>query len=819
MTLLQDLRFAFRTLRRAPGVSLAAVLTLALGIGATSAVYSVANGILWRPLPVAGADRLAAVYGHREDGGGYVDLTWPDYRDLRAGGTTAFEDVIAYAPRPVSLGLPGSAERAWAELTSANYFDLLGRHPALGRGFLPAEDSAGAAPVAILSDALWRARFGASPAVLGESVRVNGREFTIVGVAPRDFRTPFYVGFQPALWLPAGSAWALLKGGSASLDERGAVNFRIMGRLRPGVDVAAARSAVQAFVAGLAKDYPRVHEGTTGMLFLERDARPEPGLAPAMRLGFGLFLLLAVLVLLVACANVASLLLARALARRREIAVRLSLGASRFRLVSQLLSESLVLALVGGGLGLLLAVFLSGAMQQLLHFSTDIPFVLDFSLDRSVVFFTAVTTLGTTLAFGLVPALQASNPGTASALKSDTGWRGMHRSRLRGALVALQLALSCLLLIGAGLVVRAFQAMGRVDPGFATQHTLLVSVSPGLAGYDSTRGRQLYRELLARLGTVPGVTGASLAQSFPLEFTASSDVVVPEGQGTGTAARPGETIGFTTVGPDYFRTMGTPLLEGRDFGPGDTAGAPLVAVISQAMANRFWPGQPALGKVFRLRSTDGVRATVIGVAADVKYRQLSEAPSPHAYFGVEQDFPSEASLIIRAGADPLALVPAVRREIAALDHDLPVADIKTVDELLAGRALLMPRIATRVTGFLGILALVLAVVGLYGVVAYAVAQRTRELGIRLALGATTRGVVGLVLSDGVKLAGIGIGAGLVAALVLTRVARSLLFGVSPTDPLVLGLVLVALAGVTLLASWLPARRAARVEPVVALKSE
>ena len=817
---IQDIRYALRSLRRTPGFTLAAIGTLALGIGATSAVYSLGNGILWRPLAVPEPDRVAVLYAHRADGSGYEDLTWPDYRDLRAESRTVFEDLIAFAPRPVSLGLTGSAERAWAELVSANYFDVLGRPPALGRAFSPAEDSAGAAPVAILSDALWRAKFRSDPGLLGRTLRINGREFTIVGVAPRGFQTPFYVGFQPALWLAAGSAWAQLNPDPKGLEVRGDVSFRMLGRLKPGVELSEARVAVDAMVQRLAEAYPASNRGTTGALFSESAARPEPGLADTMQLGFRLFLMIGLAVLLVACANVASLLLARALVRRREIAVRLALGASRARLITQLLGESLVLAIGGGGLGLLIASGLSGAVENLLRFSTDIPFVLDFSLDRRVVLFTTAITLLTTLAFGLIPALQASSPATAGALKADAaGWRGVHKSRLRAGLVVAQLALSCLLLIGAGLVVRTFSAMQRVSPGFETRNGLLVSVSPGLVGYDAARGRRVYQEVLARLKALPGVTGVTLAQSVPLEFTSGSEVIVPEGGAAGAPDKAGETVGWTTVGPEYFTTMGTPLIDGRDFGPGDTAGAPAVAVVSREMAQRYWPGQPALGKVFHERTLDGAALTVIGVAEDAKYRQLREAPEPHVYIPLGQDYPSDASLVIRAAGNPLALAPEVRRELAAVDPNLPVSDVKTIDELLAGRALLIPRIATRVTGTLGLLALVLALVGLYGVVSYAVAQRTRELGIRLALGATGRGVVALVLREGLRLAGVGIAIGMAAALVITRVARSLLFGVSPTDPMVLGLVLVSLAGVTLLASWIPARRAARTDPMLALRSE
>lgn len=817
---IQDLRFALRTLRRTPGFALASVVTLALGIGATSAVYSVANGILWRPLPVPDADRLAVIYEREADGSGYDDLSWRDYRDVRAESRSVFEDVIAYAPRPVSMGLPGAAERAWAEMVSANYFDVLGSRPSVGRGFLPAEDSAGAPASVVLSDPLWRARFQANPRVLGQTLRVNGHDFTIVGVAPKGFRTPFYVGFQPSLWLAAGSAWPVINSDPGSLEIRGNVDFRMLGRMKPGVDLAQARGVVEGIVSRLAQTYPASNAGQTGALFLEPDARPEPDMAAQMKLGFGLFLAISLLVLLVACANVASLLLARALARRREIAVRLALGASRGRLIVQLLGESLILAIAGGGLGLAVASLLSGGIQSLLHFSTDIPFVLDFSLDQRVLLFTAGVTLFTTLAFGLVPALQASAPSTAGALKLDgAGWKGLHKSKLRSGLVMAQLALSCLLLIGAGLVVKSFSAMQRVSPGFETRNGLLVSVSPGLIGYDATRGRRLYRDIFARVKEIPGVKGVSLAQAMPLEFTSSSEVAVPEGGNVGTKDRPGETVGFSTIGPDYFTTIGTPLVDGRDFGTGDSAAAPGVAIVTQALADRFWPGQSPLGKVLHVATADGPALTVVGVSANAKFRQLSEAPAPHIYIPLGQDYPADASLIIRTSVAPLSIAPAVRTALNGIDPDLPVSDIKTIDELLAGRAFLMPRIASRVTMALGVLALVLALVGLYGIVSYAVAQRTRELGIRLALGATNAGVVGLVLREGVRLAGAGIAVGLLAALLVTRVARSLLFGVSPTDPVVLLIVLGSLAGVTLLASWIPARKAARVEPVVALKAE
>jgi predicted permease len=807
-----DIRQSWRALWRSPSFTVAAVLTLGLGIGVTGAVYSVGNGMIWRPLPAPGSDRFALVYALR--GQNHDDLSWRDYQDLQLSTGKVFDDLIAYTALPVSLGHASRSERVWAEMVSDNYFTMLDGSAVVGRLFRPGE--ATVAPAVVISEAFWRSRFDGNASVLGQTVKLNGQQFTVTGVVRQGFQSPFYVGFSPALWLRTADFGVLNPGQAAVPEQRGEMEVRIMGHLRAGVDLAVAREAIAAAVAPLEQQYPASQQPFTGGLLLERDSRPEPDMAPAMQLAFKLFLAVGAAVLLIACANVASLLLARAIARRREITVRLALGAGRGRLIRQLITESLVLAGLGGLVGGFVASWMTAGVTSLLDFATDIPFRFDFAPDGRVFWFTAAVTIAAVLAFGLVPALQASSQTLQGVLRGDPP-KGARSTRLFAVLVAAQVALSCLLLVGAGLVVRSLGAMADVRPGFETRQRLLVSVAPGLVGYEEARSRQLYRDLRARLALVPGVAGVTLIDDAPLDFTANSSPMLADGGELRHAA--GTTVGLSQVGADYFTVMGTPLLYGRDFGPGDTVGAPEVTIVSKAMAEAFWPGQSALGRVVRIGGQDGDPFTVIGVAADAKYRNLSETPQSHAYFPIEQQGTGTVTFVFATGSDPIALAGTVRGVVAAADPDLPIAAIRTYEELIAGRALLLTSVAARVTAFMGGLALALALIGLYGVVAYRVAQRRRELGIRLALGATNATVVRLMLGDGLALAGWGIASGVLGAVLLTRLARALLFGVSPNDPVVLISVVLLLTGVTLLASWIPARRAGRDDPAGVLRGE
>jgi predicted permease len=813
-TLVQDLRYALRALRRSPGFTLVAALTLALGIGANAAVYSVAGGILWRALPAREPGRLAVIFG-LPSGGGYADFSFADYREFRAGAYDVFEDVIAYYPVSLALSDEGKNERVWGEMVSGNYFDALGLPAALGRTFLPGEAEPGAAPVAVLSDAGWRSYFAADRGVVGRTIRLGGQPFTVVGVAPRGFTGAYYVGFQPALFVPAGTYDLVLPGTPGALDQHGATSFRMMGRLKPGVSVDRARAAVATIAARLGRDFPATNAGVGATALRELDARPEPEAARGFGFAAGAFLGGIGLVQLVACANVANLLLARATARRREVAVRIALGATRGRLVRQLLVESALLAAAGLGLGLLLAEWLTGLLGSSLTLPTDIPFVFDFSLDAHAVGYTAGVAVLTALAFGLVPAWRASDPAVAPALK-DGAPALAGRGRLRSALVVGQVAVTCVLLVGALLAVRTLRAVGDVAPGFASSGRLLASVSPQLQHYDQPRGQVFYRALLERVRALPGVRGAALADYVPLEFAAHGGSLFVEGRENRPA---GDPTFWNFVSPGYFDAIGTRLAGGRDFGPGDTTGAPGVVVISRALAEREWPGRLAIGRRLRIGTADAPPLTVVGVAEDVKVRQLTETPRPYLYLPLAQQYSPQATVVVHTAGDPLGLAPLLRRTVAELDAEMPLADLKTADALLAGRALVAPRIGAWFATSFGLLALALAVVGLYGVVSYTVTQRVREIGIRMALGADAARIARRVVADGLRLAGLGLAIGVPAAVALARLVRSLLFGVAPTDPTTYAVIVALLALVAAAASWLPARRAAAVDPMLALRNE
>ncbi|MEO8138689.1 MAG: ABC transporter permease [Gemmatimonadota bacterium] len=820
MTLIQDIRFALRTLRRSPGFTLVAATTIGLGVGAVGAVLSIANTFLWRPLPVRAPERLALIYAQRTATGEYQDFSYADYLDLQHAAP--FEGMIAYTAIPVSIGVAGAGERVYGELVSGNYFDFLGVSPALGRGFNAEEGgSAGGPPVVVVSDGFYRARLGADPRELGRTIRINGHEFTVIGVAPPEFHGIYYVGFSSQFWVPVTQYSVLTPGTRTRLDDRGQTSLRMMGRLRPGTTVEQASQAVAAIASRLATEFPATNAGLTAEAILERDARPEAGpLAAGTRLLFRILLGVGALVVLVAAANVTSLLLARAISRQREIALRLALGASRRRLLAQLFTESLVLALLGGVLGVGFAVAAGGALAGAVRFPTDIPFALDFPLDFRVLGWTAVATLLAAIGFGLLPALQSSNPSLVSTLKDGGGGgQGRRRAGLRSALVVGQVAVSCLLLVGTGLGLRTLLAMRQVKPGFDTDSMLLVSVNPALAGYDGPRSARFYATLLEGARRLPGVADATLAGALPLEFLARDGGLFVDGAESQGTKQNGELAGWSSVSPGYFTAIGTRLLEGREFLASDDSGAAPVAIVSEALARHSWPGRSAIGQRVRIGAADARPTEVIGVAADVKVRRLTEAPQLYVYRPIAQDPVDAATLVLRTSLAPLSLAPAVRELVGRLDPDIPVADIKTFDDLLQGRALLFPRFAAVISGALGGLALLLAVVGLYGLVAYTVSQRRRELGIRVALGATGLEIARLVMANGMRLASLGVGIGIAAAMGLAQVVSGLLFGVSPTDSLVLAVVAFLLVFVALSASYIPARRAARVDPMVALRSE
>jgi predicted permease len=802
-----DLRHAVRLLARSPGFTAVAVLTLAVGLGANATVLSWIRGLLLEPLPgVPRQEELLVVSGASRTGD-HRSLSIPDARSLDRDQDRA--RVIAFEVTPMSLTVGQSPERVWGCIASGSFFEVLGVRAALGRTFRPEEDSTPKThPVAVLAHHFWQDRFEGDPAIVGKTVLLNRLPFTVIGVAPEGFQGA-QVGFRPDLWVPLAMQELVIPGGNW-VDERGSRWLVGLARLRPGVSREQADAAIQAVSARLGRDWPDSNDGVTYRLFpyWKDPDGPSGFLMPVL----AVLAAMAALVLLLACANVANLLLVRALGRRREIAVRSSLGAGHGRLVRQLLAESLVLALPAGLLGVLLAL---ASVRLLAAFvpPLDMPLAPTFRLDAQVLAFTAALTVMTGLLFGLAPAAQAAPSRIAAVLRDESASTlGGRKGRARSFLVAAQVALSCVLLIAAGLFLRSLRRGGEIDTGFATRSALLASLDLFPVGYDEARGRIFYRQAVERLGRLPGVESATVAALLPLGFSSNSTNLRIDGYEP--EPREEVVVSFNNVGPAYFETLGIPLKAGRGFDlRDDEHGAPAM-VVNETMASRYWPGGNALGGRVHGYGKD---FTVVGIARDGKYQSLGEAPRPFFYVPILQVYRSRAVIHLRTAGDPLHLAPALRGEVRRLDPDLPLSAVKSMRQHLR-LSLFTQRLAASFLGAFGLLALVLATVGLYSVIRYAVSQRTRELGVRMALGAQPRDVERMVLSEGMRLALAGLAAGLAGAFAVTRFLESQLLGVSATDPLVFAGVALLLAGVCALASWLPARRAAAVDPMAALRS-
>jgi predicted permease len=688
---------------------------------------------------------------------------------------------------------------------------------------LPEDDSS---TVAVISYDLWRSRFNSAPDVLGRTVQLSGRTFSIVGVAAEGFKG---TSLRSALsiWVPLTVyVQAASPAGSSPLLRRGSRGYFIVGRLKPGVTVEQAQANVTAIGAQLAQAYPQSNMGTLAQPDQPRplsvvpldQAMVGPDVRDATKRIGGILMAVVGLVLLIACANVANLLLSRARGRHKEIAVRLALGATRARIVRQMLTENMLISVLGGGLGLLLALWLADELVSLDAFATFVS--LTPTLDLRVLGFTLLVSLLTGALFGLAPALHASNPDLAPVLKNaDPSGRISRRFGLRNALVVFQISLSLVLLIGAGLFLRSLQQAYATDLGFDTRDALLASVDMARQGYNEAQGRNLYQQFVDGIQAMPGVRGVTLAQYIPVNAGGSRTGVYIEGY----TAQPGEDLelNLNVVDANYFQTLGVPLLAGRAFAEQDTATSAKVMMINEAFARRFWPGQPvqeAVGKNLSISGARGPFYEVVGVVKTGKYRNLREAPLPFMFVALSQEYRSRVTLFLRAADDPARLIPALRAELQKLDKTVPLFDVKTLDVHL-GRALAQERTNAWLIGSFGVLAAALAAVGIYGVMSYTVTQRTHELGIRLALGATRGDVLRLVVGRGMVLTSIGLVIGLGSALALTRVVSTLLYGVSATDPPTFVVVAIALAGVALGACFIPARRAATVDPLVALRYE
>jgi predicted permease len=812
--LLQDLRYGARMLSQQPGFTAVAVLSLALGIGATTTVFSLANAVLLRPLPVKDPDTLVTVNKPDSNGSGIHTISYPDYLDYRSRNEV-FSDLLVWSEASLSLNLDGQAEQAYGMVVSGNYFSMLGVQPAMGRFFTAEEDhTPGAQPVVVLSYALWQGRFGGDPSVIGQNIKLKGYPFTVIGVAPKGFTSTYNV-FAPALYVPLMMQEQVLPKPDR-FGQRMTKYLKVTGRLKPGVTREQAQAALSLLDRQLEEDYSE-QGGTSRRPNLSVELVPVGSFPLEIRLALlgGASLLLAIVgsVLLIACANVAGMLLARATVRQREIAVRLALGATRQRLIRQLLTESSLLFCVAGVLGVGLTVWLTRLLSSI-TLPIALPFAVEAKVDWRVLSFALLLALLTSIIFGLAPALEASRADLHTALKDAPAARGVKRSRLRQAFVVGQIALSLALLICAGLFARALQYAQTIYPGRQPETVLTATMDPREHGYSVARAREFYQQLTERVAALPGVEAVSLARELQIgDGYSTTSLAIKD-----VPLESNLKVEANTIAPNYFQTMGIALLAGRDFTPADREGAPRVVIINEAMARRFWPGASALGRQVQVGGAEW--AEVIGVVENGKHRVAGETPPPFVYmpFLQSQNGITNMTLVLRQRGDAANGLAAVRREVQALDPNLPVQAAMTLTE--AVRLVTLPwEVAGTLANAFGLIGLVLAALGIYGLVSYTVNQRTHEIGVRVALGAQRRDIFKLVLGQGFKLALLGIAVGLALSFGLTRALADLLFGVSASDPATYLSISSLLVLVALLACFVPARRATKVDPMRALRQE
>jgi putative ABC transport system permease protein len=814
----QDVRFAVRTLARTPGFAAAALATLALGIGANAAIFCLVNSLVRQELPVPDPSGLVHVYQTRADRpDDYFPLSLVDYRYYREHAES-FEELAAHYPTaPLHLIVGDATEAITGSVVTASYFGLLGISPAAGRFFLDEEDRVpGRDAVAVISHAFWQRRFNAEPRAIGSTISLNGTTFTVVGVAPRGFVGVLVGGASLEVWIPS----AMFRVGYRYCDafQRDCTIVNMLGRLKRDRSVAAAQRELDVLARRLEAAYPAENKGR-GLRAL-----PARGSYPAQQAEADrpvkILLVTVGLVLVIACANLAALLLARGMHRRREIAIRLALGANRGQLIRQLLVESLVLSLTGGALGLIVA---SGLKEYLWSFyGTDYAGrALNFSLDidRVVLLATLGLSILTGVLFGLVPALQTSRPDVVPVLKDETSAGGLRRSRFRDALIVAQVAASIVLLVGAGLLVRSLATIYH-GPGFDPRPVAILRLRPSLVEYDVPKARQFQRRVIERLEALPGVLSASPSDVFPYlgGWGSAAGIWIP--------SRPPERtedafhVATAKIGPSFFKTIGASLVEGREFGEQDGKLAPRVVIVNEALARRFWPDGQVVGETLVV---DGEPREVVGVVRLAAYHNLTERPSPYLFLNYWQSetanlWDGDARLHVRVAGDPAAMLGMLRREIAAVDPNVPISEDHPLT-LRLEHTFKALRVARAMLTGVGSLAVLLSAIGLYGGLAYNVARRTREIAIRIALGADRVTVAGLVLGQGARLTIAGVAIGLTGAFIASRFLSSLLYGVNPHDRLTFVAVPITLCAVALLASYIPARRAIRVDPMIALRSE
>ncbi|HKW64667.1 MAG TPA: ABC transporter permease [Candidatus Acidoferrum sp.] len=819
--LLQDLRYALRMLRKSPGFTIVAVLTLALGIGANTAIFSVINSILFKPLPVQAPQELVDVFNTPPKDEAilqYVPLAYPDYVDYR-DQNTQLTGLLAFAPTEVALERENESELIPVEEVTGNYFQVLGLQLKLGRGFDEAQDRVpGGDPAVVLSYAAWQSQFAGDPNIIGKTITINERPVTVVGVAPQNFHGLMRV-VAPDLWVPISMDSVLHLGNP--VEDRGSQWMFTMGRLKHGASLGQAQAELQSVAARLIRMYPKSNKERSVVLLPADQVKIFPEADKAVFAASIVLLGFAGLILLIACANITGMLIARATGRRREIAIRMALGGGRLRLVRQLLTENLLLSLLGGTSALLITSLLNGVLSRALaSFSTSLPIGLGLTIDIDgrVLGFALAAVLGTTFLIGLIPALKTSKQSLADTLKMETGaatgTRGKHR--LLNTLVVGQLAISVMLLICAGLSLRSLWNESLVNPGFEPANMVTAAFNPSLAGYNTQQASAFYEQLTARIQALPGVESASDTDRLPLTLVVQIGTCAPEGRENDPRAK--LSVGTATVDTNYFKTMRIPILRGRAFDDKDKQKSMPVVIVNQTLANRFWQGQDPIGKRLVFGGEIKNYYEVVGVATDGKYITLGEASRPYAYRAMRQEEYKDRTLVARTMSDPRAALALIRNVSRQLDPKVPVTNIKTVQQATSA-ALLLPRAGGIMFGLFGSLGLVLASIGLYGVFAYTVAQRTHEIGVRMALGANPLDIVRMVMRRGMGLALIGAVLGLIGAFALTRELSIILYGVSATDPLTFVTVAMVLILVAMAACYVPARRAMRVDPMVSLRYE
>jgi len=817
-TLIQDIRYGLRALAKNPGFTLVVALTLGLGIGANTAIFSVVNSFLLRPLPVKDPKELVVLAVTHEGNEDPHPVSYLDFKDYREQ-SDKFADLAGYNINFVGLSADGRADRVTVSYVTSNFFPMLGVNAALGRVYQRGEgDNANTPLLMVLGHSFWKRRFAGDAGVIGKNVVINGLPATIIGVTPESFHGAYALADMET-YLPFGAQYQS-KASREILEGRENHNFRVVARPKPGVTIHEAEASLQVIAKRLEAQYPTTNKTVAVHVYPETSARPEPNSVRVMPVVSTIFLSLAGLVLLVACVNVANLMLVRGTMRQKELAIRAALGAGRSRLVRQLLTESLMLSGLGGLAGVAFGSWASSLLSSI-RLPIDLPILFDFNMDWRVFAYSMGAALLAGLIVGLLPALKASRANVHDALRE--GGRGSSESgkrmRVRGLLVVAQVAGCLVLLVSAGLFVRSLANAHTVDLGFDPRGVLNLNMDVEQQGYDEARGRAFYRDLERRVRNLPGVDAVSLAYSVPMGHYNNAEYIYPEGQLADPNKRP-IAAGENQVTPGYFKVLGIAIQRGRAFTESDTETSPRVAVVNDMFAQKYWPGQEALGKRFRMKDDQSPLIEVVGITHNAKFSFIFDDPQPYFFLPQAQSYTALRALQVRTALPPETLTAALRAEVRALDANLPMFDVRTmVSALDGGNGFFILNMGALFAAALGMLGLALAVIGVYGVVSYSASQRAQEIGIRLALGAQPADILKMVFQQGVGLVGIGVGVGIVAAFFLARAIQNMLFGISAHDPITFVAVTALLGTVALLACLIPARRATRVDPLIALRND